>query len=69
MFKFKTNNIYQAAYYLKGHPEKTTYELFFANSNQSALNHVQEMNDSGKIVFELNKQILAFETIKKWDND
>lgn len=58
--------IYQAGYYMKGHPEKCFLEFFCAENYKNALDHVKEMNNSGKFVFELNKQVTVFKTIKEW---
>ena len=63
---WESSNVYQAGYYIKGHPEKCETELFFAETDKEAVEHVNEMDDSGKFVFELNKQVSMFKTIKEW---
>jgi hypothetical protein len=61
-----SDNIYQVGYYLKEHPENTKYELFFASSDKNAIDYINKMNMTNKVVFELKKQVLAFKTIREW---
>lgn len=63
---FIASNMYQIGYYEKGHPEKCEVEFFCEVSDKAALEYVKKVNASGKFVFELNKQVMAFETMKEW---